>query len=144
MNKIKSDFGGGKCYQITSYEYNNRVWPLNTQITITANGVECKKQNPTPGPGPKPNPGPGPKPNPVPPVPKKRCKYKPMIPGDFNHKNEEGVRQFQKFCATRTDYWYAEYTDGTKRNCSKQDVDGKWGCCSQNCYENLKKRRYSN
>jgi len=141
IQKIQSDYRGGKCYQITNYEYNNRFL-LNTQIKITANGVECKKTTEpiktSGGTTPIKTGGGG---TPKPPVQKKRCKTKPMIPGDFNHKYEEGVREFQYFCATRTDYWYAEYTDGTKRNCTKQDIDGKWGCCSQTCYEKMKKRK---
>ena len=40
--KIQSDSKAGKCYEITNYDYNNRI-VLNTQIKITANGVECKK-----------------------------------------------------------------------------------------------------
>ena len=51
------------------------------------------------------------------------------------------IRDFQQYCDTETDYWYAEYTDGTTRKCTKNDVDGKWGCCSQSCYEKIKKRK---
>ena len=135
MYKIQTDFQGGKCYQITSYEYNNR-FILNTQIKITANGVECKKQKPNPVP-PTPKPVP---PTPKPPVQKKRCKYKPMIPGDFIRKNEEGVMEFQKFCS-RFKMWDKDLSDGTTVPCTSKDIDGKWGCCTQTCYEKYKKRK---
>lgn len=146
IQKIQSDHKGGKCYEITNYEYNNR-FILNTQIKITANGVECKKQEQPPikvsggtsDGGTKPTPKPTPKPK-----PKKSCKYKKNIPDELTRTYGDMIytpmEQFQRYCDTRTDYWYAEYTDGTTRKCSKNDVDGKWGCCSQTCYEKLKKR----
>jgi hypothetical protein len=139
MYKIQTDFKAGKCYQITNYTYNNRVL-LNTQIKITANGVECKKQTPVPGKTPAPIKT-GDKP--VPPVQKKRCKTKPMIPGDFNHNNEEGIRGFQKFCSS-VKMWNKDLSDGTTVPCTTKDIDGKWGCCTQTCYEKYKKRKIYN
>lgn len=130
--KIQSDSKAGKCYEITNYEYNNR-FILNTQIKITANGVECKKQKPNP------TPGPGPKPNPVPPTPKKVCKHKisnPFERGEFSKGTLEG---FQEFCYRRG-LWKREFSDGTTAPCTKKDMDGKWGCCSQTCYNNRRKQ----
>jgi hypothetical protein len=139
MNKIKGDFKAGKCYTITNYEYKNRVWPLNTQITITANGDECKKQTPTPGPGPKPVP---PTPKPVPPTPKvkKFCKHKISDPFERGEFSRGSVKGFQEFCS-RVKMWNKELSDGTTVPCTTKDIDGKWGCCSQTCYEKMKKRK---
>jgi hypothetical protein len=135
MYKIQTDFQGGKCYQITSYEYNNRIL-LNTQIKITANGVECKKQTPTPGPGPKPNPVP---PTPKPKV-KKFCKHKISDPFERGEFSRGSVKGFQEFCS-RVKMWDKELSDGTTVPCTTKDIDGKWGCCSQTCYEKMKKRK---
>jgi hypothetical protein len=134
MFKIQTDFKAGKCYKITDYEYNNRVI-LNTQITITADGVECKKQKPNP------TPGPGPKPNPIPPTPKKFCKHKisdPFERGDYSKGSLEG---FQEFCSRMgKNVWVKEYSDGTTVPCTSKDIDGKWGCCSQTCYVKTRKK----
>jgi hypothetical protein len=138
MYKIQTDFKAGKCYQITNYTYNNRIL-LNTQIKITANGVECKKQTPTPGPGPKPVP---PTPKPVPPTPKvkKFCKHKISDPFERGEFSRGSVKGFQEFCS-RVKMWNKELSDGTTVPCTTKDIDGKWGCCSQTCYEKMKKRK---
>ena len=134
MYKIQTDFQGGKCYQITNYEYNNR-FILNTQIKITANGVECKKQNPTP-----PKPGPTP-PKPVPPTPKKvGCKHTISNPFERGEFSKGSIKGFQDFCS-KYGLWYKELSDGSKVPCTSKDIDGKWGCCSQTCYNNRKKRK---
>ena len=137
IQKIQSDYRGGKCYQITNYEYNNRIL-LNTQIKITANGVECKKQEPTPGPGPKPTPKPGP--IPPTPKPKKFCKHKIDDPFERGEFSRGSVKGFQEFCS-RVKMWNKDLSDGTTVPCTTKDIDGKWGCCSQTCYEKMKKRR---
>ena len=137
IQKIQSDYRGGKCYQITNYEYNNRIL-LNTQIKITANGVECKKQEPTPGPGPKPTPKPGP--IPPTPKPKKFCKHKIDDPFERGEFSRGCVKGFQEFCS-RVKMWNKDLSDGTTVPCTTKDIDGKWGCCSQTCYEKMKKRR---
>ena len=129
--KIQSDSKAGKCYEITNYDYNNRVL-LNTQIKITANGVECKKQKPSP------TPGPGPKPNPIPPTPKKYCKHKISNPFERGEFSKGSLKGFQEFC-NRNGLWKKEFSDGTTAPCTTKDMDGKWGCCSQTCYNNRKK-----
>jgi len=137
MNKIKGDFKAGKCYTITNYEYKNRVWPLNTQITITANGDECKKQN-------------SPVKPPVttdtttiPPKPKKYCKHKISNPFERGEFSKGSVKGFQQFCyrMDSNDVWVKEYSDGTKVPCTSKDIDGKWGCCSQTCYVKTRKKQ---
>jgi len=138
IQKIQSDYRGGKCYEITNYEYNNRLF-LNTQIKITANGVECKKQTPSP------TPGPGPKPNPIPPTPKpkKYCKHKISNPFERGEFSKGSVKGFQQFCyrMDSNDVWVKEYSDGTKVPCTSKDIDGKWGCCSQTCYVKTRKKQ---
>jgi len=133
MYKIQTDFQGGKCYQITSYEYNNRIL-LNTQIKITANGVECKKQTPIKTSG-----GNTPKPK-----PKKFCKHKIDDPFERGEFSKGSVKGFQEFCSRNKEMWVREFSDGTSAPCSSKDIDGKWGCCSQTCYEKMKKRRGGN
>lgn len=145
IQKIQSDYRGGKCYEITNYEYNNRLF-LNTQIKITANGVECKKTTEpikTSG-GTTPIKTGGGTTPPKPKV-KKKCKYKVSVPFEGESTwSEKGVRQFQEFCSRNKEMWAREFSDGTKSYCSSKDVDGKWGCCSQTCYESFKKRKISN
>ena len=132
IQKIQSDYRGGKCYEITNYEYKNRVWPLNTQITITANGVECKKETPVPGKTPAPiKTGDTPK-------PKKYCKHKISNPFERGEFSGGTIKGFQEFCY-RQGLWKKEFSDGTTVPCTTKDMDGKWGCCSQTCYNNRKK-----
>ena len=132
IQKIQSDYRGGKCYEITNYEYNNRIL-LNTQIKITANGVECKKQKPTPKPEPKPNP--------VPPTPNKvGCKHTISNPFERGEFSGGSIKGFQEYCS-KYGLWYKELSDGSKVPCTSKDIDGKWGCCSQTCYNNRKKRK---
>ena len=145
--KIQSDSKAGKCYEITNYDYNNRI-VLNTQIKITANGVECKKTTKpikTSGSTTPIKISGGTGNDQTKPKPKKSCKHKKYIPNALLNKGLDSlnspIRDFQQYCDTETDYWYAEYTDGTTRKCTKNDVDGKWGCCSQSCYEKIKKRK---
>lgn len=135
--KIQSDSKAGKCYEITNYDYNNRI-VLNTQIKITANGVECKKQNSpvkiTGGTG---N-------NQTKPTPKKVCKHTisdPWENKDMSDWTSRGsIKGFQEFCS-KYGLWYKELSDGSKVPCTSKDIDGKWGCCSQTCYNNRKKRK---
>ena len=129
MYKIQTDFKVGKCYKITDYEYNNRVL-LNTQITITANAGDCKKQ-PV-----KVSKGTGNDKTKV------GCKHKLSIPYEGDSKlNEKGIRQFQEFCSNAgKTVWVKEYSDGTTVPCTSKDIDGKWGCCAQTCY--VKTRKY--
>jgi hypothetical protein len=135
MYKIQTDFKAGKCYQITNYTYNNRIL-LNTQIKITANGVECKKQTPVPGKTPTPiKTGDTPKPK-----PKKFCKHKISDPFERGEFSRGSVKGFQEFCS-RIKMWNKELSDGTTVPCTTKDIDGKWGCCSQTCYEKMKKRK---
>ena len=138
--KIQSDSKAGKCYEITNYDYNNRI-VLNTQIKITANGVECKKQDSpvkiTGGTGNNQT-----KPTPTP-KPKVGCKHKLKIPtdygsiGDGDYSGEKWppsvIAKFQQWCVSRG-YWEKDLSNGTKVPCSKADMDGKWGCCSQTCH----------
>jgi hypothetical protein len=137
--KIQSDSKAGKCYEITNYDYNNR-FILNTQIKITANGVECKKQN---------SPVKTPVKPPVttdtttiPPKPKKYCKHKISNPFDRGEYSGGSVKGFQEFCV-KQNLWKKEFSDGTTAPCTTKDMDGKWGCCSQTCYNNRKKQRPS-
>ena len=109
MNKILNDFNSDNCYEITNYEYNNRIL-LNTQIKITAKSGKCKKEEvPV-------------KQNKKEEVPvKNKCKYKIKHPegllnrfyagGDMKSK----IERFQK------------------RHC-KGMPDGIWGCDTQTCY----------
>lgn len=135
MFKIQSDFKAGKCYTITNYTYNNRIL-LNTQITITANGAECAKRIPAK----TTVPGKTPIKKTVPPVQKKKCKYKVVQPLNGQHQpiNESSVRQFQEFCSRTKDLWSRDLSDGTTSYCSSKDIDGKWGCCAQTCWEKFK------
>jgi len=138
IQKIQSDYRGGKCYEIVNYEYNNRIL-LNTQIKITANAVECKKQNSpvkiTGGTG---N-------NQTKPTPKKvECKHKisnPWENKDMSDWTSRGsIKGFQEYCS-KYGLWYKELSDGSKVPCTSKDIDGKWGCCSQTCYNNRPKRK---
>jgi hypothetical protein len=131
--KIQSDSKAGKCYEITNYDYNNR-FILNTQIKITANGVECKK--PTP-----PKPGPTP-PTPVPPKPtSKKCKHTISNPFERGKFSGGSIKGFQQFCSRMgKNVWVKEYSDGTTVPCTSKDIDGKWGCCSQTCYIKTRKK----
>jgi hypothetical protein len=36
--------------------------------------------------------------------------------------------------------WNKELSDGTTVPCTTKDIDGKWGCCSQTCYEKTRKQ----
>jgi len=158
MYKIQTDFQGGKCYQITNYEYNNR-FILNTQIKITANGVECKKTTepiktsggttPIKTSGGTGNDQTKPKPK-----PKVGCRYKIVVPrrpktynGVVNEASAPGepydsefIRRFQEYCS-RKGVWKKDLSDGTTVPCTSKSIDGKWGCCSQTCYNTLKKRK---
>lgn len=137
--KIQSDSKAGKCYEITNYDYNNR-FILNTQIKITANGVECKKQDSpvkiTGGTGNDQT-----KPTPTP-KPKKFCKHKISNPFERGEFSKGSVKGFQQFCyrMDSNDVWVKEYSDGTKVPCTSKDIDGKWGCCSQTCYVKTRKK----
>jgi len=154
MFKIQTDFKAGKCYEITSYEYNNR-FILNTQIKISANQVQCKKQ----GSPVKPPVKTGGDTTPIktggdttPTPPKVGCKYKivePRRPKTYNGSVSEGsgpgerfdpayIKTFQEFCS-RKGFWKKDLADGTTVPCTDKDMDGKWGCCSQTCYNKTQK-----
>ena len=113
MNKIQNDFNAGNCYEITNYEYNNRIL-LNTQIKITAKSGKCKKEevkpvNTTPTPTPTP-------------IKLKECKYKIKPPVDLLNKYFEGGNMKSKIFRLQ------------KRYCRKIKPDGIWGCSTQTCY----------
>ena len=158
IQKIQSDYRGGKCYEIVNYEYNNRFL-INTQIKITANAVECKKQD-SPVKPPVKTGGEttpiktGGETTPTPPKPKVGCRYKiviPRRPKTYNGPVSEGsapgepydsewIRGFQEFCS-RKGLWKKDLADGTTVPCTSKLIDGKWGCCSQTCFNTLKKRK---
>jgi hypothetical protein len=158
IQKIQSDYRGGKCYEITNYEYNNRIL-LNTQIKITANGVECKKTTEpiktSGGTTPIKTSG-GTGNDQTKPKPKKSCKYKIVVPrriktydnrGDVNESSSVGqpmdyyeIINFQKYCS-RNGLWKKDLSNGTTVPCSDKLIDGKWGCCSQTCWNYVKKQR---
>jgi len=114
IDQAQEDAKEGICHSITSYEYNNRLLK-STLIKIRTNEGRCSKA----GSSTKPN------------NPKKSCKHSTDIKLD-------NVRRFQQGCINRGLY-YAEYTDGTTKKCSK--VDGVIGCCTATCYakSNLRK-----
>ena len=114
MNKIQNDFNAGNCYEITNYEYNNRIL-LNTQIKITAKSGKCKKEevkpvNTTPTPPPIKRKKPSPK-----------CKYEIKLPVNLLNKYFEGGDMKSKIFSFQ------------KRYC-KTKPDGIWGCDTQTCY----------
>jgi hypothetical protein len=143
--KITRDSQSGKCYEITNYEYNNR-FILNTQIKITAKSVECKKQGSPVKPPVKISGG-------TTPIkisggtgndqtkPKVGCKYKIVAPkrpktyeiGAGEPFDPAYIKKFQEFCSRRG-LWKKDLADGTTVPCSSKSIDGKWGCCSQTCY----------
>ena len=136
--KIQSDSKAGKCYEITNYDYNNR-FILNTQIKITANGVECKKQNSpvkiTGGTGNNQT-----KPTPTP-KPKKFCKAKLLKPNSFADVSPNRIKQLQQFCSRNKKLWFKQYSDGTTGVCTSKDIDGKTGCCTLTCMEILERKK---
>jgi hypothetical protein len=130
IQKIQSDARRNRCYTVTDYNYNNRVG-LNTQITITATPGECKKNNSQVQPDPV-------KPNPVKPKPiEKKCKHSLEVPANFN---TEKIREFQQYCFRRSSSqrepspWRKDFKDRTSQACSKDDIDGIWGCCTATCW----------
>lgn len=140
ISKIRLNADAGKCFTITDYNYNNRV-ALNTQITIKATIGECKKagtpvqQQPNPETAPKPNPVPTPEP-----APKKVCKWNLKVPmlGEIRFNYQEIIK-FQKWCSAPGKNWRREFADGTSQPCSKQSVDGAWGCCTATCWRHNQK-----
>ena len=115
MNKIQNDFNAGNCYEITNYEYNNRIL-LNTQIKITAKSGKCKKEevkpvNTTPTPPPIKRKKPSPK-----------CKYEIKLPVNLLNKYFEGGDMKSKIFSFQ------------KRYCNKMKPNGIWGCATQTCY----------
>ena len=82
------------------------------------------------------------------------CRYKiviPRRPKTYNGPVSEGsapgepydsewIRGFQEFCS-RKGLWKKDLADGTTVPCTSKSIDGKWGCCSQTCYNTLKKRK---
>ena len=122
--KVLEDASEGYCHTINEYNYNNRFIGA-TKITIKTTIGQCKKQKVDPK-----------KQDDVVPKPKqKQCKHNVKQPKELIG---DTLYNFQEFCA-KYDYWYAEYTDGTKVKCGKQQIDGKWGCCSATCYKIRKK-----
>jgi hypothetical protein len=156
MFKIQRDSKSGICYKITSYEYNNRIL-INTQIKITAEVVECKKTTEpikiSGGTTPIKISG-GTGNDQTKPKPKVGCRYKivvPRRPKTYNGGVSEGsapgepydseyIRGFQEFCS-RKGLWKKDLNNGTTVPCSSKSIDGKWGCCSQTCYNILKKQQ---
>lgn len=115
MNKIQNDFNAGNCYEITNYEYNNRIL-LNTQIKIIAKSGKCKKEevkpvNTTPTPPPIKRKKPSPK-----------CEYEIKLPVNLLNKYFEGRDMKSKIFSFQ------------KRYC-KMKPDGIWGCATQTCYK---------
>ena len=112
IRQIQEDASKGHCHTINTYEYNNRVLS-STKITITTNEGDCKK---TPVSSSKTN-TPTTKPT-------KKCKHTKNIKID-------DIKKFQAFCK-RNQFYYAEYTDGSKKTCT--EIDGIIGCCTATCY----------
>jgi hypothetical protein len=110
IDQIQEDASEGYCHTINSYEYNNRVL-ASTKITLTTKTGDCKKTTSKPNEVQKQK-------------PKKACKHSTNIKVD-------NIKSFQSSCIRRGKY-YAEYTDGTTKKCSK--VDGIIGCCTATCY----------
>ena len=110
--QIQEDASKGICHTINTYEYNNRVLS-STKITITTNEGDCKKtpvsSSTTKTPTTKPT---------------KKCKHTKNIKID-------DIKKFQAFCK-RNQFYYAEYTDGSKKTCT--EIDGIIGCCTATCY----------
>jgi hypothetical protein len=117
MNKIQNDFNAGNCYEITNYEYNNRIL-FNTQIKITAKSGKCKKEEvPV---------------KPITPVktetpikrkkPSPKCKYEIKLPVNLLNKYFEGGDMKSKIFSFQ------------KRYCNKMKPNGIWGCATQTCY----------
>jgi hypothetical protein len=109
MNKIQNDFNAGNCYEITNYEYNNRIL-FNTQIKITAKSGKCKKEEvktETPIKRKKPSP---------------KCKYEIKLPVNLLNKYFEGGDMKSKIFSFQ------------KRYCNKMKPNGIWGCATQTCY----------
>lgn len=117
MNKIQNDFNAGNCYEITNYEYNNRIL-LNTQIKITAKSGKCKKEEVQV--------------KPITPVktetpikrkkPSPKCKYEIKLPVNLLNKYFEGGDMKSKIFSFQ------------KRYCNKMKPNGIWGCATQTCY----------
>jgi hypothetical protein len=110
IDQIQEDASEGYCHTINTYEYNNRIL-LSTKITITTKTGECKKTTTK---------------TPVSSTtkPAKACKFNTQIKID-------NIKEFQYRCIRKKIY-YAEYADGTRKNCTK--VDGLIGCCTATCY----------
>ena len=113
MNKIQNDFNAGNCYEITNYEYNNRII-LNTQIKITAKSGKCKKEEVSVKPVTPVKP--------ITPIKPKKCKYEIKLPVDLLNKYFEGGNMKSKIFRLQ------------KRYCRKIKPDGIWGCSTQTCY----------
>jgi hypothetical protein len=130
IQKIQADARRNRCYTITDYNYNNKLLS-NTQISITATPGECKKAESPVQPDPV-------KPNPVQPKPiEKKCKHSLEVPGNL-HSSQ--IREFQQYCFRRSSSqrepspWRKDFKDGTSQACSKNDIDGIWGCCTATCW----------
>jgi len=106
--KVQEDKAAGDCHTIKTYEYNNRVL-LATKITINTDISPCKKKVPVSSTT----------------KPAKVCKFNKKIV------RVDDIIGFQSMCIRKKIY-YAEYTDGTRKDCDK--VDGLIGCCTATCY----------
>jgi hypothetical protein len=128
IQKIQTDARRNTCYTIKDYNYNNKLLS-NTQISITATLGECKKaQQPV-----ETNPV---QTNPVKTQPtEKKCEHSLEVPANFN---TEKIREFQQYCyriaSGKNSPWKKEFKDGTSQACSKEDIDGIWGCCTATCW----------
>lgn len=151
IQKIQSDYRNGRCYEITNYEYNNRII-INTQITILAKQVECKKPTSTKPNGEtkiggdiKPKTG-----DEKTPKPKPKCKYRDFFDKDKDKSDieinltPESIKRGQQYCYNKTKFWKAEYDNGYTRECTSNDIDGKVGCCTTTCYKYLRQEEERN
>jgi hypothetical protein len=109
IDQVQEDAKEGICHTITSYEYDNRTL-RSTLIKIKTNEGKCAKVGSSTTGGKKTT---------------KACKH------STQNVKVDNVRAFQSSCIREGEY-YAEYTDGTTKKCSK--VDGVIGCCTATCY----------
>jgi hypothetical protein len=133
IQKIQADASRNRCYTITDYNYNNKLLS-NTQISITATPGECKKAEPPVQTNPVQT-------NPVKPKPtEKKCKHSLKVPSEEGivEFNKEKIEEFQYYCYRRSkgqnSPWRKDFKDGTSQACSKEDIDGIWGCCTATCW----------
>jgi hypothetical protein len=115
IDQVQEDASEGYCHTINDYMYDNKFLGA-TRITIKTTTGKCAKAGSSTTGGSKT-------------TTTKACKHstKQVVVDD--------VRSFQSACI-RKGLYYAEYTDGTTKKCSK--VDGLVGCCTATCYAKMK------